>query len=98
VKQIEKGISTKENRHLTRVMRSLFSTRKRLNDFLLKRLINYFYSATNYQQDRDFLLGFVDVNATSSAVVAVIFFYLYSKISNLNNSKSFFFKLANGNR
>eukprot|EP00112_Aurelia_sp_Birch-Aquarium-sp1_P011208 Seg236.5 transcript_id=Seg236.5/GoldUCD/mRNA.D3Y31 product="26S proteasome non-ATPase regulatory subunit 3" protein_id=Seg236.5/GoldUCD/D3Y31 len=40
--QIEKTVSSKENRYLLRVLRSLNSTRKKLNPNILRRLINLF--------------------------------------------------------
>lgn len=77
VKHLERGIQSKETRHLIRVMRTLFSTRKRLNDPVLKRLINYYYITPNVQNDKEFLQSFIDLNATStstaSASVAVRF-------------------------
>jgi hypothetical protein len=48
-------------------MRTIFSTRKRLNDYVLKRTINYYYITQQVQSDKEFLLTFIDVNATSSA-------------------------------
>jgi len=70
IKLIERGIHSKETRYLIRVMRSLFSTRKRLNDSVLKRLINYYYITTGVQADKEFLLSFIDLNAVSAASVA----------------------------
>lgn len=70
IKLIERGIQTKETRYLIRVMRSLFSTRKRLNDPVLKRLINYYYITSHVQADKEFLLSFIDLNAVSTAAVA----------------------------
>jgi len=70
IKLIERGIQTKETRYLIRVMRNLFSTRKRLNDPVLKRLINYYYITSNVQADKEFLLSFIDLNAVSTAAIA----------------------------
>jgi len=70
IKLIERGIQTKETRYLIRVMRGLFSTRKRLNDPVLKRLINYYYITSHVQADKEFLLSFIDLNAVSTAAVA----------------------------
>jgi hypothetical protein len=54
-------------------MRTLFSSRKRLNDYVLKRLINYYYITSSVQADKEFLFTFIDTNAaSSSASVAVI--------------------------
>jgi 26S proteasome regulatory subunit N3 len=69
IKLIERGIQSKETRYLIRVMRSLFSTRKRLNDPVLKRLINYYYITSHVQADKEFLLSFIDLNAVSTATV-----------------------------
>lgn len=66
IKYIEKGIQSKENRYIIRVMRTLFSTRKRLNDPVLKRLINYYYITSSVQSDKEFLLTFIDTTVTSS--------------------------------
>jgi hypothetical protein len=55
-------------------MRTLFSTRKRLNDPVLKRLINYYYITASVQADKEFLLSFIDLNAvsvTSAATTSV---------------------------
>lgn len=70
IKLIERGIHSKETRYLIRVMRSLFSTRKRLNDPVLKRLINYYYITAGVQADKEFLLSFIDLNAVSATSVA----------------------------
>lgn len=70
IKLIERGIQTKETRYLIRVMRNLFATRKRLNDPVLKRLINYYYITSHVQADKEFLLSFIDLNAVSTATVS----------------------------
>lgn len=67
IKLIERGIQSKETRYLIRVMRTLFSTRKRLNDPVLKRLINYYFITSHVQADKEFLLSFIDLNAVSTA-------------------------------
>ena len=73
VKSIEKGIQQKENRYLVRVMRTVFSTRKRLNDPVLKRLLNYYYVTPSVQTDKEFLMTFIDTTVTSShAAVSLI--------------------------
>lgn len=71
IKLIERGIQSKETRYIIRVMRSLFSTRKRLNDPVLKRLINYYYITSNVQADKEFLLSFIDLNAVSVSAIVV---------------------------
>lgn len=70
IKLIERGIQSKETRYLIRVMRTLFSTRKRLNDPVLKRLINYYYITANVQADKEFLLSFIDLNVVSTAAAS----------------------------
>lgn len=67
VKSIEKGIQQKENRYLIRVMRSIFSIRKRLNDSILKRILNNYFTNQNSQVDKEFLISFID----TQSVVAV---------------------------
>jgi 26S proteasome regulatory subunit N3 len=70
VKYIERGIQSKETRYLIRVMRTLFSTRKRLNDPVLKRVINYYYITSHVQTEKEFLLTFIDTSVTSTTSVA----------------------------
>jgi len=67
VKYLERGIQTKETRYLIRVMRTIFSTRKRLNDAVLKRLISYYYITSSFQSDKEFLLTFIDVSSATPA-------------------------------
>lgn len=52
-------------------MRTLFSTRKRLNDPVLKKIINYYYITSHVQNDKEFLLTFIDLNASSVATPSV---------------------------
>jgi 26S proteasome regulatory subunit N3 len=66
VKLVERGLQTKESRHIIRVMRTLFSTRKRLNDFVLKRVLNFFYVPQSVQADKEFLFKYIDVNVAST--------------------------------
>lgn len=66
VKYLERGIQTKETRYLIRVMRTLFSTRKRLNDPVLKRVLNYYFITNNSSADKEFLLTFIDTSAVSA--------------------------------
>ncbi len=67
MKLVERGVQTKESRHIIRVMRTLLSTRKRLNDFVLKRVLNFFYVPQSVQADKEFLFKYIDVNAISSS-------------------------------
>jgi len=57
-KHIEKYVSTKETRFMLRVLRTLVSTRKKLNHKVLRKLITSFY--TNSQTAKDGLLEFID--------------------------------------
>jgi PREDICTED: similar to PSMD3 len=57
-KYIEKFVAIKEPRFMLRVMRSLVSTRKKLNNKVLRKLINGFY--TNSAIQRDALLAFLE--------------------------------------
>ena len=63
IKFLEKGVQTKETRFIVRVMRSLLSTRKRLNDQLMKRVINHVYVHNQYQNDKDNLLSYLNLDA-----------------------------------
>jgi hypothetical protein len=76
-------------------MRTLFSTRKRLNDPVLKRIINYYYITSSVQTDKEYLLTFIDVNATSSnaasaasnVAVSIINFNFFQKLFSENMNK-----------
>ena len=57
-RQIEKSVSSKEPRFVLRVLRSLASTRKKLNSKVMRKIINGFY--TYSQSQRDSLLSFID--------------------------------------
>lgn len=57
-RQLERFVSTKEQRFVLRVLRTLSATRSRLNHKVLRRLINGFY--THSATARDTLLSFVD--------------------------------------
>ena len=57
-KHIEKYVSTKETRFMLRVLRTLVSTRKKLNHKVLRKIITGFY--TNSQSAKETLLPFVD--------------------------------------
>ena len=57
-KYIEKFVAIKEPRFMLRDMRSLVSTRKKLNNKVLRKLINGFY--TNSIAQRDSLLAFLE--------------------------------------
>ncbi|XP_065054041.1 26S proteasome non-ATPase regulatory subunit 3-like [Rhopilema esculentum] len=53
--QIEKTVSSKENRYLLRVLRSLNSTRRKCNHNVLRRLINLFCLPTSKSELNEFL-------------------------------------------
>lgn len=62
IKFLEKGVTTKESRFIVRVLRTLVATRKRLNDQVLKKLINNVYIQNQYQNDKEFLLTFLSID------------------------------------
>jgi len=57
-KHIEKYVSTKETRFMLRVLRSLVSTRKKLNHKVLRKIITGYY--TQSQPAKEGLLQFID--------------------------------------
>ena len=57
-KCIEKFVLNKEPRFMLRVIRTLVSTRKKLNSRVLRKLINGFYTASGAQKDS--LLSFIE--------------------------------------
>ncbi len=57
VRTIEKAVNSKEPRYILRVLRALASTRKRLNEDVIRRLIIYYYGVNS--SEREILLGFV---------------------------------------
>ncbi|KAB0800634.1 hypothetical protein PPYR_06374 [Photinus pyralis] len=61
-RQIEKAVTNKENRFVSRVLRSLPTTRKKLNGVVLRGLINQLYPAL----ERDGLLCFLDEPITGA--------------------------------
>jgi 26S proteasome regulatory subunit N3 len=56
VRTIEKAVSSKEPRYILRVLRGLASTRKRLNEDVIRRLILFYYGSNS--SEREILLGF----------------------------------------
>ena len=56
VRTIEKAVNSKEPRYILRVLRGLASTRKRLNDDVIRRLILFYYGVNS--TEREVLLGF----------------------------------------
>lgn len=57
VRTIEKAVTSKEPRYILRVLRALASTRKRLNEEVIRRLIVFYYGLNS--TEREVLLGFV---------------------------------------
>lgn len=64
VRQIDKAVSSKEPRFAMRVLRSLPSTRRKLNGNVLRAIINQLYPASS---DKETLIGFVE-NSLPGAV------------------------------
>ncbi|KAG1649710.1 26S proteasome non-ATPase regulatory subunit 3 [Nymphon striatum] len=58
VRHIEKSVNTKEPRFVSRVLRCLVSTRKKLNPFVLRKLVSGYFS--NQPQQKELLLGFIE--------------------------------------
>lgn len=56
VRTIEKAVNSKEPRYILRVLRALASTRKRLNEDVVRRLILFYYGVNS--SEREILLGF----------------------------------------
>lgn len=56
VRTIEKAVNSKEPRYILRVLRALASTRKRLNEDVIRRLIVFYYGLNS--TEREVLLGF----------------------------------------
>ena len=56
VRTIEKAVNSKEPRYILRVLRALASTRKRLNEEVIRRLILFYYGSNS--SEREILLGF----------------------------------------
>ena len=56
VRTIEKAVNSKEPRFILRVLRGLASTRKRLNEDVIRRLILFYYGSSSIE--REILLGF----------------------------------------
>ena len=50
-------MNSKEPRYILRVLRGLASTRKRLNEDVIRRLILFYYGSNT--NEREILLGFV---------------------------------------
>lgn len=70
-KHIEKFVVAKEPRFMMRVLRSLGSTRKKLNAKVLRKLINGFY--THSPQQKESLLAFIDEPMETDSTTAPTF-------------------------
>lgn len=57
-RQIERSVSSKEPRFVLRVLRSLATTRKKLNAKVMRKIINGYYTHSNNQKES--LLVFID--------------------------------------
>ena len=58
IRQIERGVTTKESRFIIRILRSILSIRKELNSSILMSIINGFY--THSLAEKDFMLSFFE--------------------------------------
>lgn len=76
MRTIEKAVNTKEPRLILRVLRGLASTRKRINEDVLRRLILFYYNGL--PTEREHLLGFLQ----SVVQVSIFVFGLQQKIWN----------------
>lgn len=70
VRTIEKAVNSKEPRYILRVLRALATTRKRLNEDVIRRLILFYYGVNS--SERELLLGFA-LAATSQVRSTLIF-------------------------
>ncbi|CAF3048649.1 unnamed protein product [Rotaria socialis] len=57
VRTIEKAVNSKEPRFILRVLRALATTRKRLNEDVVRRLVCFYYGSNT--SEREILLGFI---------------------------------------
>lgn len=85
---IERSVNSRENRHTLRVLRSLPTTRKRLNNNVMYRLIKLFFNGRqpNDEMSKLDLLAYVE---------EVCVCFMLVKTINIINSKCF---LVHGNR
>lgn len=58
IRQIERGVTTKESRFIIRILRSILTTRKELNSNILISIINGFY--THSLSEKEFMLSFFE--------------------------------------
>ena len=57
VRSIEKAVNAKEPRFILRVLRGLATTRKRLSENVIRRLVQFYYGSNS--SEREVLLGFI---------------------------------------
>lgn len=78
VRQIEKSVSSKEPRYMSRVMRSLVNVRRRLNQTILRKLFQGYLGTQAVQRDE--LIAFLDqvVNVLLLITIRMITFVLYT--------------------
>lgn len=67
-KAIERGENTKEPRFINRVLRSLITTRKRLNAVVLSRLVNYYFVNPAFLKQKEELLSYIKSAAAKDEV------------------------------
>lgn len=60
IKLMEKSVSSKEARFVSRVFRTLSSTRKKLTPFLLKKILNLYYVRPESKAEKEILMQFID--------------------------------------
>ena len=87
VRTIEKAVNSKEPRLILRVLRGLATTRKRLNEDVLRRLILFYYNSLPVE--RDILLSFLHANIQVNSIDFNWFF---------DEKKISFFVLGDGRR
>lgn len=58
IRQIERGVTTKETRFITRILRSILTIRKDLNSNILMSVVNGFYTHSVFE--KEFMLSFFD--------------------------------------
>ena len=86
IRHIEKAVSTKEPRFMSRVMRSLVNTRRKLSPRILRRLITGYLTVPEAAQRKEDLLQFLTEVLTTVYNILHIqvtrgeFYYLYTTV------------------
>ncbi|KAH9491333.1 26S proteasome non-ATPase regulatory subunit 3 [Dermatophagoides farinae] len=93
-KQIEKGVSAKEQRFILRVLRSLNATRKNINAAILRRVISIFYQSVPEQ--RQTLLAYIEEPMDTGTVLYLLDLHNYK--SAITCSDSLMAKICKHNR